>query len=139
MIPFAEEIVSTYLRQHENVEALDARVAGQTPPNQSRPWVRVTLLDAANVSSTAQAEHLVDFMLQLDCYAGKVATEAHEGQAEASLLARTVRAALVEMPGADLDAIVTSVTFSGMARIPDPSFEPARERVVLTASVVAHP
>lgn len=133
MIPYVEKIASDYLRDHPDVEALGARVVGKTPSSTSEPWVRVTQLDAAN-EPTSRPEHLIDYLIQFDCYAGS-----DGGQPEANLLTRTVRAALHDMPDADHDdAVVTDVRFTSMARIPDVEFEPARERFVLDATVYMH-
>lgn len=136
-IPDAEEIVGAYLRDHPEVEELGARVAGKTPSSQTAPWVRLFLLDAPTRSGTV--DHLIEFFLQLDCYAGQEAQTAHRAQAEASLLARTVRAALKDMPEAALDAVVTGVEVNGFRRDPDSDgFEPARERFIVTALVWMH-
>lgn len=134
MIPYAEKIVSDFLRDHEAVVALGARVVSKPPPSRATPWVRVTKLDALN-DRRSTPEHLIDFLLQFDCYASD-----DNGVPEASLLGRTVRAALHDdLPGTTLaDAVVTSVRITGDTRLPDPSFEPARERVVLTAAIHIH-
>jgi hypothetical protein len=103
---------------------------------QRLPWVRVTQLDGTDIGGL---EHLIDYLVQLDCYAGKDAMDDHVGQAEASLLARTVRAVLKAAKGQTIgDAVITNVGFQGMPRIPDPDFEPARERYVLTATIHLH-
>lgn len=128
MIPDAERLVGEYLRAHPDVTA---RVVGRTPgKNASDPaWIRLTQLDAADDPTSGQ-EHLIGYLLQLDIYAG--------GQPEVWTLARAVRAALHAMPGTHGDIVITAVRFTGMARIPDQDFEPARERVVLTTTVYAH-
>lgn len=137
VIPDAEAILGDYLRDHADIQALDARVAGRTPSSQTLPWVRVTQLDATDVTDV---EHLLDHLLQFECYAGKDAMDNFVGQAEASLLGRTVRAVLRSAKGQTLgDAVVTHVSFQGMPRIPDPDFEPARERFILTATIHMHP
>lgn len=137
IIPDAEAIIGDYLRGHADLQALDARVAPRTPSSQTLPWVRVTQLDGRDVTDV---EHLIDHLMQFDCYAGKDAMDDHAGQAEASLLARTVRAVLKAAKGQTLDgAVVTSVSFQGMPRIPDPDFEPARERFILIATIHLHP
>lgn len=134
MIPDAEQILGAYLR-----DELDCNVAGRTPNSTANKWVKLVQLDATDAPGSG-AEHLIDFMLQLDCYAGQEAMDDHTGQAEAWLLARTTRALLKAMIAQAFgDVVVTQVTFSGMARIPDKDFEPARERVILTASVWMHP
>lgn len=129
-----EKLVSQLLRVHANVAALNTRIVGKTPTQTASSWVRLTQLDARNAPGS-RAEHLIDYLFQADCYAG-----ADGGQPEASLLGRTIRAALHEMAGfSNAEAVVTSVRFNGMVRIPDTEFEPARERVILTATVHMHP
>lgn len=133
MIPDGEKIVAGHLRADPTISGLDARVVGKTPGSIVDPWVRVTLLDASD-DFQGSIEHLVTYMLQCDCYAGE-----DGGQPEANTLARTVRASLKAMQGSTTaDATISAVRFAGMARIPDTDFEPARERVVITAVVIAH-
>lgn len=134
MIPDVEKLTADYLRTAPGIEALGARVVGKTPEKLSTPWIKLVQIDATN-AAVSPPERLIEFALQLDCYAGSSG-----GQPEATLLARTARAALVSMPDASHDgAVVTSVRFSGMIRLPDADFEKARERVVLDVSVWARP
>lgn len=139
--PDAEKLVSGWLRGHPDVAAIvGRRVVSKTPSEIAQPWVRMTLLDESD-DAVSGVEHLLTFMLQFDCYAGYQAPDdAGHGLPEASLLRRTVRAALKEMQGVVLDgqAVVTAVRFIGAARVPDPDFEPARERMILTAQVWMH-
>lgn len=134
MIPYAEKVVSDFLRTHAAVVALGARVVSKPPEDTGTPWVRVTKIDALN-SRRSTPEHLIDFLLQFDCYASD-----DNGAPEASLLGRTVRAALHDdLPRASLTgAVVTSVRITGDTRVPDTAFERARERVVLTAEIHIH-
>lgn len=135
----AEALVGGWLREHPDLIALDVRVAGRTPSSMLKPWVRVTQLDASPITGT-YVEHVMDYMLQLDCYAGKDATDAFTGQAEASIVARTVRAVLRGLEGTVSDgATIARVRFSGDVRAPDTALEPARERRVLTAEIMLHP
>lgn len=129
MIPDVEAIVTPYLKA-----ATKARVVGQTPNGTSASWVRVTQLDAPSVGDS-RTERLIEWMGQFDCYAGR-----DGGQGEASELTRTIRAALVAMPGAALEgATVTGVRIVSCPRIPDTDLEPARERYALTAVLFVHP
>lgn len=138
MIPDGELITGAYLREHADVTALRARVTGKTPDDtDSTPWVRLTQLDAAQQPG-ARHDHLTTFLFQLDCYASRRGINGVP-RAEAILLARTVRAALVAMPGQRDDAVVTAVRMIGHSRRPDTDMEPARERVILTAQVWMHP
>jgi hypothetical protein len=137
MIPDAERILGAYLDGHTDLIALGARVAGSTPPSHVDPWVRVVQLDALDRTGV---EHLIDYLMQFDCFAGDDATRAHAAQREASDLARTVRAALKAAQGQTLESVVIcDVRFTGMLRNPDTAAaEPARERWVLTASISMH-
>lgn len=138
VIADAEALIGAWLREHDDIAALDARVAGQTPNSLTRPWIRVTQLAAPDES--AGTEHLIDYMVQLDCYAGSDATNGHTGQAEATLLARTARAVLKATEGSTVDGVVvTRVKFSTHMRAPDTAMEPARERVILVAELMMHP
>ena len=138
LIPDAEQVIGGYLREHASLIALQANVAGRTPSALAKPWVRLTQLDGQNAPGSS-AEHLIGYLLQLDCYAGDEAMRDFAGQMQAWLLARSVRAALHELMGATRSgAVVAQVSFAGMARIPDSDFEPARERVILTATVRMH-
>ena len=135
VIPDAPAIVGSQLRGHPDVMALDTRVAGQIPKSFTKPWVKITQLDATNVTG-GRPEHLINFYLQFDCYAGAQADNAQE---QASRLGRTIRAVLHDLTEQDIDGVVvTHVAFTSDARIPDEAFEPARERVVLDAEVRMH-
>lgn len=132
MIPDAEAVIGSYLRNHAAVKATGARVVGRTPSDTAKPWVRVTQLDAATVGDH-RSEHLIEWFGQLDCYAGT------GGQEEASKVTRTVRAALAEMYAAPLSGVVvTGARFVSSPRLPDDDFEPARERYALSAIVWLH-
>lgn len=138
-IPDAEAVIGSYLREHPDIAALNARVAGTLPGAQSEqvaPWVRLTQLAATDVGGV---ERLIDYLVQFDCYAGATATRDYVGQAAASTLARTVRAVLKAVQGETYGGVViTSVGFQSMVRLPDTDFEPARERFVLTAAIHCH-
>ena len=132
-----ERITGNYLRADADVAALDARVAGQLPKTFTKPWVRITQIDAANATNNLRVEHFVSYMLQYDAYAG---AETDNAQAQASMLGRTVRAALIGMQDQTLDgAVITGVAVRNDARLPDLDFDPPRERRVLTVEVWAHP
>lgn len=134
MIPYAEKIVGDYLRTHAGLAAITDRVRGTPPGEKERatPWVQVTMLNGPQEPG-ASVDRLVAFYFQFDCYAG-----ASGGQPEASLLARTVRAALEDLPGVYDEGEVTAVRISGHSHVPDPAIEPRRERYVVTATVWAH-
>lgn len=132
MIADLEKIAADYLRDHPAVHALTTRVVSKTPETTATSWVRTTTLDARD-EARSNLDHLITFLLQLDCYAG-----ATGGKPEASHLARTVRSALKGMPGSHDGAVVSRVAFTGHIRIPDTAIEPARERFILTALITAH-
>ena len=132
----AEALVGGWLREHPDVMALDARVAGRTPDAMTAPWVRVTQLDARPVERSG-LEHWIDYTVQLDCYAGTDAMRTFDGQATASLLARTARSVLKATEGTTIDDTVTArVAFSSHLRAPDTTTEPAMERVILVADLL---
>ena len=131
MILDIERIVNDYLRGHPDV---DARVRSNPPETTVDAWVQTRLL-AAEEAGNAPVEHLVAYLLQLDCYAGR-----DGGQPEANDLARAVRAALTEMSGVHGGAVVGGARIAGHIRLPDDDgFEPARDREILTARIHAHP
>jgi hypothetical protein len=133
VIPDAEAIVGRYLREDPNILALDARVVGRTPRSTTGPWIRLTQLDARAISGT-EADHLIDFYLQLDGFAGT------EGDQElASRLVRSARSSLRGMRGEVEDVVVTDVRFGVFSHVPDRSFTPEVERYVLDAFVYIHP
>jgi len=133
VIPDAEKFVGEFLRSHPDIVLLDARVAGRLPTAFVKPWVKVQQIDAT--SRTGSVEHLINYLLQFDCYAG----EGDNGQAQASLLSRTVRSILHGMQDQVIDGVtVSQVTFTSHARIPDEAFEPWRERYIIDAEVTAH-
>lgn len=126
-IPDGERIVSDYLRS-----TLGARVVGQPPSNTATPWLKVVQLDARQAPYDP-VDHLVEFYFQVDCYAGK-----DGGQPEAKALGDDVRDALVGLRGVQNGAVVTAARIAGHARIPDATFEPARERMIVSARVWIH-
>lgn len=134
----AVAIVGSYLRSNETVSELTGeRVSHKSPEEEDRdePFVRITQLDAANETGTREVEHLASYYLQIDCYAG-----VGNRYAEAFDLAAVVRAALVALPGVDLeDAVATDVGFASMPSQPDTDMKPARERVILDAEIYLHP
>jgi hypothetical protein len=134
LIPDVEAIVGAYLRQHPAMKTLSARVVGETPSDKSRPWVRVTQLDDPAFEDH-HADYLIDWMGQFDCYPGPTG-----GQEEASLVSRTVRRALKELPDASVEGLVVSrVQFLSCPRLLDTDLEPARWRYARSATLRLHP
>lgn len=135
-IPDGDRIVADHLRDAEGL-----RVVSTSPTDKTESWVRLNLINAVSVGPS-RADHLFNFFMQADCYAGEdVAGEVH-GLPEARALAKVVRAALVAMPDLDFDdAVVTAVPpRQCMSRhLPDTDgFEPARERYIVEAQVYMH-
>lgn len=135
----AEPVLIAYLNGHADVNALGARAATKTPSTHVNPWIRVTLLD---VRALGNGDFVHDNLVQFDCFAGDNAMKAHTGPQEALDLVTAVRGALFEINGqiiGDVDtAIVSGVVFTGQHQLPDTISEPARDRYVLTASIVMH-
>lgn len=139
LIPDAEALVGAWLRENDDLIALEARVAGRTPNTTTKPWIRVTQIDAKAIPR-ARGERHIDYVMQLDCYAGGEAMAAFTGQAEASLVRRTARAVLKGMQHTVADDIaVGRVRFTTDIRNPDTAMEPARERYILIAEILMHP
>ncbi len=134
MIANGLKITADYLREHADVMAITTRVVTKPPEERSTPWVMVQLLSAPQPPNS-RTDHLVEFYFQIDCYAG-----ARGGIPEAVSLGQTVRQALFDMPDVDHeDAVTTATRIRGYRYLPDPSFEPARDRAIITASVWIHP
>lgn len=139
VIPDAEALVGSWLRDHADITALGARVAPRTPNSLTMPWIRVTQLDAPPINR-AGFDWAIDYLMQFDCYAGSDAMTAHSGQAEASLLARTTRAVLRSVEGSVMgDVAISRVRITTHLRSADTAMEPARERVILVAQILMHP
>lgn len=137
LIPDIEQIVADYLRGHPDVASLVEEVVTRTPDSVDTPWVRVALIASP---AADDADHLISALMQFDCYAG-----VSNGREEASRLARTIRAVLVGLVGIHGNehngpAVITGVPprLVSASRIPDDMLDPARERVVVTATVYAH-
>jgi len=122
----AEKLLAFYLREH------GFRVVGTTPSDRDTAWVRVIQIAAANIAGPP--DYFTRSLLQLDCYAGKSG-----GQPEAINLALAVREVLWPLVGTRAQGVVSATLITNQTRLPDPDFEPARERVVLTVELYAHP
>lgn len=133
MIPFMEKIVGDFLRGRSDITTVVGdRVATKMPSTLDKPWVRITLIDDPPVKGST-ADHLIDFYLQLDCYAGK-----DGDQTLASTLARTVRSAIGEIDKADHEgAVVTGAKVNGSRPMSDPDFE-GMDRYMVTVTIWAH-
>jgi hypothetical protein len=140
-IPDIEAILGNYLRTHPDIVALGARVGAEVPSSSVNPWVRITQLDAADYTD-ASLEYFIEYLVQVDSFAGKTATDAKRGQEEAHDVSKAVRAAMKHLEQLDLGPatpVVSCVRFRQHARLPDTSFEPPRQRYMLEAFIYAHP
>lgn len=134
MLPDIEVVVVQHLRNTQSVIDLTTRIGTRTPENLAGQFVKVTLIDdvqAANVP----ALHLVKPLVQVDCYGSSNRDSAH---AEASLLARTIREALVAMPDATHTGCVVTAARTSSRRLPDTDLDPARERYIVTCDLTLH-
>lgn len=135
MLPDIEILVVQHLRNTAAVTALTTRIGTKSPSNLAGQFVKVTVLDDQQTAGS-KALHLVDCLVQIDCYGSSNHDSAH---AEASLLARTVREAVVAMPAAaHTGAVVTSARAS-QRHLPDTELDPARERYIVTGTLSLHP
>jgi len=134
LTPDIEAVIRDYLLGVPEVEAIVGdRVALKTPEATGEPWVRVFQLEAPRAGKSP-ADYLIAYYVQLDCYSGT------DGElADATLLQRTVRAALTEMPESDHEgAVVTGTRIHRARRFPDRDFTPPADRYMLTATIWAH-
>lgn len=137
LIPDPEKVVADYLREIPDILAIteDRRVGSTTPKSGTdKPWVRYTVIDDSAVGGH-RSDHLTGAYLQFECYAGK-----DGGQPEASLLARTLRAALTALgrgEGSVSGATVSGVEIRGFSRQPDTQLND-RQRFIVSAMVWLH-
>ena len=130
--PDVEQIVADYLRNHEDVRAVVTRVVSRTPASTETPWVRWVQID--DWDQARPANHFRGYLLQFDCYAGS-----DNSRETASLIARTVIAALCAMSGRTLRGATIADATASASRIPDDRVgDPPRERYIVTATVYAH-
>ena len=135
MLPDIEILVVAHLRNTQSVIDLTTRIGTRTPSSLAGQFVKVTVLDDQQTPGS-KALHLVDCLVQIDCYGSSNRDSAH---AEASLLARTVREAVIAMPSASHTGAVVSSARASSRRLPDTDLEPARERYIVTGTLSLHP
>lgn len=138
LIPDAKLLACDWLREHDDIIALDANVAPRTPAKMSKPWVRVTLLIGQDYPR-AQIGHLRNFTLQFDCYAGDTAMTAHAGPAMASLLGLTVLRVVESWRATTRDGVAVSSVHATHMDGTDLETEPAHDRHIVIADVRMHP
>lgn len=111
LLPDAELVAVEWLRNTADVTALVAdRVYTAVPPEPSWPLIRVLRVGGTPVVAT----HLDVARLQIDCWA--------TDKQAAHLVARTVQAALHELPGTHPTAVVTAVEDGTMSWNPDDDY-----------------
>lgn len=136
LIPYAQKIVSDYLRSQADVTAITNRIVSKKPDDTETPWVQVRQVDAQNAGRVV-VEHLIDFLFQFDCYADE-----DGGRPQAILLGRTVRAALVAMPGTQGGVTVNGVDITLDTDLADDTLKDSRggsrDRKILRATIWMH-
>lgn len=101
-IPNGDEVLAEYLREVDDLP----RVVNSTPDNLDKPWVRLSQLAAP--SETEPVDHLIRFMIQVDCFSGK-----DGGRSEATDIGIAVRDAIKSMPGQTEGAVTTGTECVG--------------------------
>lgn len=130
LLPDAVQVVTRFLRDQPEVTDLAAdRVYSVLPKDPEWPAVRI--VQWTETPAIERPLWLVTVGCQVDVWADR--------KAEASLLARTIRAVLAERLVAERSAIVTRVGFGTMADQPDTDYEPARNRYRFDIFVTIHP
>ena len=138
VMPDPAVVLDRYLDTHEHIDQAGAagRVGTATPRTTDDPWVRVTLIDPAP-DPTSPALHLLACFFQFDCYGGD---DKNTSEAQASLLGRSVQAAVHEIHTHSFDDVVVNSSIVGGPRpIPDDDLKPARHRYILEATIHMHP
>lgn len=128
---YPQKIVGKHLR----TAIAPYRVVSSPPSEISTGWVHLQLLSQPQ-DPVAPVDWLRECYFQLDCYAG------HDGGwPEADTLAEAVREAWMEMRGVHDGGVVTNVRIEGgsMQEASEPPFEPARPRMIVTATAWIHP
>jgi hypothetical protein len=129
-----ERIISAYLRDHPLLAQWADRIVPRTPSSTASAWLRVQLIDGRQ-APRSRALHLINTLVQIDCYAG----EGAGGQGDANGMAVAVVEALNAMPGASTPGAFVSSARSSWRRLPDTTFTPARERYIVETQLVLHP
>lgn len=134
VLPDAELVAVQWLRTVTAVTALSDRIYTQFPDDDP-VWPLVTVSRIGGLPVVRQ--RLDAASLQVDCWGNPADVE---GRPDASLLARTVRAALHQMPGQDITSgWVTGVEDSDpLAYRPDDSRDPAIPRYSFGVTVYLH-
>jgi hypothetical protein len=122
-------LVDFLLAQPEVVAIVDDRVCTEFPATKVFPLVRLSQFGSLPV---AQPRWLQTHTVQVDCYGGPKRT--------AFLLAETVAAVMDDrLIGTHSEGVVSGVSFTGFADLPDATFEPAKPRRLFVCAVSLHP
>ena len=131
LLPDVEATAVAYLRAHSAVAAIvGTRVSTELPSTPTFPLLTVRLVTGTEVIRT----HLDEQTVQVDAWGAD--------KAGASLLARTARAALLDVPGdASLSrGVVTGArTVRALAWMPDDTVSPPRPRYSFDIGWTVHP
>jgi hypothetical protein len=122
VLPSVERLVVEYLRASTDVQALvNQRVSTSLPSSPTFPYVTLLLVSGGELARN----HLDVVTLQVDAW---------------GVLIRTVRAAMLQMPGVHDGAVVSAVVTLVTPRWnPDDTVEPPKARYTCDMQVVLHP
>lgn len=131
--PDIEVIVKDFLRGQAAVQALNTRFVSEHPKEGDRDQSWVLVADLADPGDNI--DHLIEFMVQLDFYAGK-----DDGTPQLKTLVRIVRSALRGINTAThaSGVVVTGYEWHGGPRGWDPEMKPPRRRWPCTVTFWAH-
>jgi hypothetical protein len=129
VLPSVERLVVEYLRASTDVQALvNQRVSTSLPSSPTFPYVTLLLVSGGELARN----HLDVVTLQVDAWGGT--------REQADVLIRTVRAAMLQMPGVHDGAVVSAVVTLVTPRWnPDDTVEPPKARYTCDMQVVLHP
>jgi len=130
LIPDDEALAIDYLDSHASITALvGTRVSTQLPASPTFPYL--TVQSAAGIEK--DANHLDEAYLDLLAWANS--------KADAKLLIRTARAALLDAPNTTHSRGVVSHARTTLTPrwLPDESINPPRPRYVTTVALTIHP
>jgi hypothetical protein len=132
LVPDAERLVSRYLREHPDVAPLvgGERVYTAVPARVgSEPFALVQRI--GGIPPLSRPLVLDEAQLQVDAWGGS--------KAQAWTLAETIRQALVDLPAAYPEGVVTGVVFVAFRWQPDGTYKPPRPRYLLDVTTYTKP
>jgi hypothetical protein len=134
LLPDVEQIVSWYLRNHDDVaELVDEQVYTVFPKQQDKDTPCVLVRRFGGAPAFTRPLVLDRAQLQVDCYGGP--------KRVAQVIGRTVQAALSELNGVRTNSadeqlgVVTHVDLGAFRDLPDEAWKPPRPRYVLDVTV----